>query len=611
MKAHRTKRLCRRLLCGTGLTVLVIAQLIWTLPLQTHAQDKLCFKVSGSPVIDGVLASDSGWAVPVTYVFNNGSPEPHTIVRMVRDFSNVYISFEVNNDPSFENDDVIALAIGPDADATHDQRILIYPVATGVGNANAAPGGKPRLVEYWTNSTTWNSTTKLTNPIWLRSSDEPGGGQDNIRVTSSNNVVPMKSYIVEVRLPINADPALGINFPAGGDFKLYFNIIRVTTNMGSIEPLALDELKWPTTASPIAGADPAFIGVSTNTPARTDWGTGTTNTGTCTGVSILSIGSNNADPTLINVNSTNNVFNAQVTNTGSAAASGVRVTFRSYRFGIAASGLGNPLPAPNNPTAASGTINPGDTVTLSTGGWDVLNDPNRPQYVANPSICVQGTLSSTGGGTLISNPITYLNMHFGTASKFEHQATIDARGFEDPPDGAPNQQFFMFTSTKVEAQRGGQTPTPTPQVSPTNRNNNSTGPSRQVAATRPERARLTRIYHVYRKSGRFIEIHGKKYRVAQAVNSYGYFVDHIGAAVAKWDQNLSGNGLKQIRDGVFNLVVPKNGDVKLTTKVEAKEQKIKKCFQGGTVVAPFGSFAGMILLGVVLYGWKRRGRKRS
>lgn len=595
---RRIKKSCRRLLSGACLTVLVLTQLLWTLPLQVRGDDTLCLRFTGSPNIDGVIANDPGWNSVSSYVFNNGSTDPHAVVRVARDFANVYISFEINNDPSFENEDVIALAIGPDASAANDRRILIHPVTTNVGNALTAPGGPPQKVEYWTNSTNWNMSPKIVpNPIWLQSTEEGNPmAPNNIRITSTSNAVPMKSYFVEVRLPINNDPALGINFPSSGDFKLYFNVIRVTTNMGSIEPLALGELSWPTTAPPIAGADPAAIGVTTNTPARSTWGTASTNISNCTGVSINKIFSNNADPTLINLNGTNNTFSAELINTGSTAASGVRATFRSSRFGIASSGLYNPLPALSNPTNASGTINPsGGLATVTTGPWDVLNDPNRPAYVANPYMCVQVTLTSTVGGTMINNPTGYLNMHFGTASKFEHPAVINARGFDPPPGGANNQQFDIFSSSRTEEQRKD------PQGQTT---------GRRPATTQGQfLSRLIRIMHVYRRTGRFIEINGKKFRVSESVNSFGYIIQHVGGVVAEWKQDLKGSGLTKIAEGVFTVAVPKDGEVTLTTKVESREKK-KKCFQSTAMQNPFGIPGGMLMLGMVVYAWTRRGRRK-
>lgn len=607
MKAtHLIKRFCRRLLRGSVLTALVLTQLLWTLPTRVRGDDKLCFTpliFTGPPTIDGLIAGDPGWNNAVSYVFNNGSTDPHTVVRLVRDSGNVYMAFEVNNDPSFENEDVIAVAFGPDAIPANDRRILIHPVATGVGNATAAPGGPPQEVEYWTNSSTWNTSAKIVpNPLWLQSTDGSAPNPmapNNIRVTSTSNAVPMKSYFVEMRLPINNDPAQGINFPSAADFLLYFNVVRVTTNMGSIESLALGELSWPTTADDVAGADPAPIGIETNMPARAQWGAAGISGSGCNGVAINRILSNNPDPTLINVNSTNNLFSAELINTGSAPASGVRATFRSSRFGIASPGIYTPIPAASpHPTDPSGTINPGGGLaTVTTGPWDVLNDLNRPSYVDDPSICVQVTLTSTVGGTQIVEPIDYLNMHFGTASRFEHAAVINAKGFDAPPDGASNQQFDIFASVRKEEQRRD-----TYQQDPTGRRKGSAAPEQFIS-------RLYRIMHVYRRTGRFIRIKGKKFRVSESVNSFGYIIQHVGGVVAEWKQDLKGSGLTKIADGIFTVAVPKDGEVTLTTKVESREKK-KRCFQSTAMQNPFGIPGGMLMLGLVVYACTRRGRRK-
>src|SRR5262249_51251747 len=128
----------------------------------------------------------------------------------IRDANNLYLSFEVNNDQRFDDEDVIVLAIDPSGTPADCRRIHIYPVFAGVG---AQGGGDPREVDYWTNSSTWNTgapSGPLPVGVVIKCSSQLGG---------PNNV----SWFVEVSLPLAQ-----FDIPAAGDFGLYFNILRTS-----------------------------------------------------------------------------------------------------------------------------------------------------------------------------------------------------------------------------------------------------------------------------------------------------------------------------------------------------------------------------------------------
>jgi len=163
---------------------------------------KLCYtQVVGLPItnpnqpptIDGVVANDPGWHQAFRYVFNNGTPSSNA-VQGIRDNSFLYMSVEVNNDATYDDSDVIVLTLSPahGANAADDRRLHIYPNNTGV---QKGVGSAPRQVDYWVNSSTWNTPTAT--------SALPAGTDikvSNSGAADSGNV----TWVVEIKLPLAA-----------------------------------------------------------------------------------------------------------------------------------------------------------------------------------------------------------------------------------------------------------------------------------------------------------------------------------------------------------------------------------------------------------------------
>src|SRR5689334_19357616 len=123
---------------------------------------KLCYtQVVGLPItnpnqpptIDGVVANDPGWHQAFRYVFNNGTPSSNA-VQGIRDNNFLYMSFEVNNDQSYDTADVIVLTLSPShgANPLTDHRIHIYPNHSGVAKS---PNSPPDQIGHWVDSSQW------------------------------------------------------------------------------------------------------------------------------------------------------------------------------------------------------------------------------------------------------------------------------------------------------------------------------------------------------------------------------------------------------------------------------------------------------------------------
>ncbi len=342
--------------------------LFFVLPLRgTQSNYRLCFtQVVGLPItnpnqpptIDGVISGDPGWTQAWRYVFGNGTNgpgctsgtpcSPNVAVQGIKDNTFLYLSFEVNHDHTYDDNDLIVITLSPTGNPGDDRRIHIYPNRTCVSpyigcSPPKGPGSAPRLVEYWTNSSTWNTTTNsacLANPCDPNVTDcvppnatLPAGFDVKVSNSGANNSQNV-SWFVEVKLPI---AAFQIPTTSGSTFGLYFDVIRIDGNTGGYS-----EYYWPPNK---ANGQTNGIGcaVETNTPSPSDWGNGTVNpnaTTPCYGVNLdwTDITSNHSQDQ-IDVTS-GNAFTAQLKNnsvdgTGAPVpANQITAVFSIANFGL-------------------------------------------------------------------------------------------------------------------------------------------------------------------------------------------------------------------------------------------------------------------------------------
>jgi hypothetical protein len=570
----------RVFLLGALVSVWILA---FCTPLNAQlANYKLCYtQVVGLPItnpnqpptIDGVVTNDPGWHQAFRYVFSNGTPSSNA-VQGIRDNNFLYMSFEVNNDGSYDDADLIVLTLSPShgANPLTDHRIHIYP--NNVGFAKGV-GSSARQVDHWVDSGHWNdpsATSALPAGTDIKVSNS--GAPDSGDVT----------WVVEVKLPL-----AGYGIPATGNFGLYFNVMTVSGGV-------VTEHYWPNEAGNQIGAF-----TDTNTPTLATWGNGTQDPGaTCFGVFLnpgnsTDITSNHSQTQIDAVSVPNsNIFTATPHNTSvdrngnPIAATGVKLKFSIANFGLGTNWT--PIPVAPNPVGPQ-TIPAGATGSFATTAWNITDPTLINNYKLHPDQCILVEMDSTDPTVTFVNKSVKRNMWVKTASEVAAPAQINAKGFDAPPPGQAEQQFDLrLTKHQEVIQRNPDT------ISATGSNNRVF-------------SRLTWIANGCRHTGRFLEIQKKKYEICEDAGAFGSIVEHAGLqAVGDWITALEGKGVSKVenRKDVYRVSVPKDGVADLTTRFQPVEGPVKKdCFKkspGGAMILLFG----MIVVGVKIYRPRKR-----
>jgi hypothetical protein len=405
------------------------------------------------PTIDGKLSGDMGWTNAFSYASSNGSAVPDMVMMGIRDDagSSLYLSFLVNNDASFDDEDAIVVTFRPGPDftvASNDRRIIIYPLFAGIGaGAEVAPGmgAAPHSVSYWLNSgnnTTWNNGgAPSPTPTWLALPTSP-----NVRVGSYSTAATVNTWWVEMRIPIvgTAGDAGGINLPAGTNFRMSWDVIRFNGLNSTAQ-----EFPWPSTAG-LAGGDPT-LPIETSTADVANWGNGNrTDSNICNGVSFdwydIAVVHPAGSMLAGNQIALNQPNDFTVTPHNDAVDAGgnyitspqINATFQLANWGIMGTTNWQPVVIPGPPVithtpavdipAAVGITQGSATLTLA--GWSVPANLVA-QYQATPHQCVRVELSHSGTGTVtFKNVTSWTNMDFKQAgSPYTDTATVMTRGY--------------------------------------------------------------------------------------------------------------------------------------------------------------------------------------
>lgn len=597
----------------------------WT---KAFADDPLCIGsiLSQAPDVNGEIANDQGWANSGQYAFNNGTTQPDAVIHMTRDGTRLYFAFEVNNDPEYNEKDVIIILLGPTANAAQDRRIHIYPVSNS-GNGTNSP---PHSVKVWIDSNAWPANAgspDATNPPWML-----------VRVTAAaaGPTGPF-SYRVEASIDLAAS---GITLPAGATpFKLHFNILRLYTFTDPVtsitETRVAGQLNWPEAATvPGVPSNPTDSQLFSS-PPRAGWGDAIQNSfSPCQGVRVTGTWINapgntsTLNPPPMGGSITNNYF-VQIQNTGTAPAGHVLASIHAWRFGITPYVTFGKVPSTPNPVSSfaanPAAISPGDTRTLPASAWTISRADFDAQFASSRTICSLVQLdvdnANTAGvaRTLIANRYYYWNTHFAPASRFAHSAVLDTRGFAAPADGSGRNSFDLLVSDRQFAGSGdGGQDSGVVVREPTG---GVREPRGKVSSARVPFGELVQVggMQVYergarffsravcgfRRTGRFISIDGTRAEVMERTPCYGYWVYHLGD-MRSWRYDLTAQGLEQVRERpMYTISVPVNGSVELATVIEATE--------GFTLTSPAGWPWWMwlllaLLILVLLLLWLRRRR---
>ncbi|WP_147443961.1 hypothetical protein, partial [Corallococcus sicarius] len=508
---------------GVALACAALALLLGAPDAEAATAQRLCFRnvsgvpgVPGAPTIDGDIDNDLGWTGAFRYEFGNGVNQPHAVVQGNRDASNVYLSFEVNNDSAFEDEDVLVLTFDTGTSPNRYRRLHLYPLFAGAG---AAANNRMREAQLWKSDTldgsgkvVWGTVTivphsTLTAGFWL-----------DAKVRSTDGGVGNRSWNVELKIP-NVAGLSGIKFPPASDFKMFLDVFRVDGLVAST-PL----LQWPGNAP----APENFIELESATPPVASWGAGSFGTGGCGGVTFAwnDINTNNVPTSLIHLTNPNTfnvtLHNSSVDDSGAPIpAKNIRATLKIANFGLPAFGSWTPVPAANNPTPSLDVPASG-TATLSAGPWTLT--PAQVTAYSDPSTehqCVLAELDSGDPRTLFTNRSAWRNMDFGIASTFERVAEIGTKGYKLPREYKAHRIDVVAETDFRLIERG----------------DNEKGPQSE----------LTWAFHGYRHLGRYVVINKKKFEVVEPVGSFGYIIRHrlepgapIPDPVSTWQLHVKG-----------------------------------------------------------------------
>jgi opacity protein-like surface antigen len=580
----------------------------------TQAGYRLCFpqavglpitNPNQSPTIDGVISSDPGWTGAFRYVLGNGTAFPSAAVQGIKDGTHLFLSFEVNNDQTYDDHDLIVLTLSPTGSPSDDVRLHIYPnnkcVSPYVGcSAPKGSGSDPHEVDYWKDSSTWTTGTcngvtnssrcpdgKLVNGV--QSGVLPAGFVVKVRNSGANNSGNV-SWFVEMQILL----------PTATTFGMYFDVMRANGNTG-----ALTEYPWPSLK---ASGQTNGIGnvVEKNTPPPADWGNGTRDAAAvCYGVSLewTDITSNDNAYEIDAVSTpNNNIFTAAIHNSSAdsnhcpIAANKITAVFSIANFGLAGScgtatldpscwskvpvsqdqnqaPLGpatipaGTLSGSGPPAPCTGTISPGTASISSHPSWNITDTSLINNYRTHPDQCILVDLDSQDFGATILNKSVKRNMLVLTASEVSKTAEISAKGYGPPPMGKTEHTFQLHELRREEILRADP---------------HSAGRSEIGSATntkdREKRAAISRLTWAIdgcRLTGQYIIIKDQRYEICDDVGAFGALVEHSGAtAVARWHTGLQGPGLKSV-DGAkdtYQLGVRENAVTSVAMTFAPKEQ---------------------------------------
>ena len=494
------------------------------------AHDTLIFRdcdvgVAGKPKIDGFVHDDQGiftsqgapnWE-PAEVGYTNGSRiylggagsglQP-VIAQVVKDGNTLVFGFFCRGDFSFDDSDVVVLALRPNSGAgsMEARRIDIKPVwgvdggnpkgiGFGAGEANAADQTVPeawvnnppyqvrtkkhaRSVQFYNQaagSTAWTPYTPAAFPQMGTPSDpaDDNGANYRIRVRSWEPSVaagsPLEAaWSVEIRLPI--DKVTGgtdwIDLSAAG-FGLYFNIARTGRLASSGSDLLDDwyctQMRFPDFASAVPpvstnsrltgnlGAatviNPSWYGTGLINPAATA-GAGVRFKNGVWGVGRRAAGDTTTAPSgAIAVNQPNDMV-AILENTG-PAVNGIEAVFYIGKYGLGSWGDFK-IPAGMAANASDANLAAGSPGTPSAEATSVrvFNVPgaDSADYLANFHRCMVVELTSTNPVTFTQSSIRR-NMDFATLSEYETTAEVSGRGYPTPADG--DHDFLLFTRCRA------------------------------------------------------------------------------------------------------------------------------------------------------------------
>ena len=510
----------------------------------------------GAPTINGEIEDDKGWTGAHRVTYENGTDLPNFAFQGLKrnDGKYLYLSFEVRNDQTEDNnEDLIVINFSGDAnvDVTDDRRIFIKPL-NGSG--------------------TFEVRKRNTDGTWASNNLQV----DNMEVgVSSISGETPKEWYVEVKVP-TSDNAVADDPDGGGvnwidisdEFLFYFNVMRVDSSDPS-NPTAV-QFRWPRSA-PIVSGYPT-VQAEGYLFSSGEWGAGTkSNSAQCKGLSLAwsDIGTENPTASEIKYDGSNTFF-ADVRNDTEVGGSPIGVDDVSVRFRIANWGMpplsfdywgdipaANPTCPPGDSNSVSNNPTCTDTVPAASDGMPgtkrfrlIWDNPGTAYQPPKDHQCILAEIDSQSNTNIVTKSV-YRNMDFVSASKFERTAEISAKGYGPPPNGESHHEFDLHVTAEE-----------LPEMVDEKRTANLRDGG--------EVSKFRWVVNGYRRTGEFVDIGEKRFRIVDPIGSFGYIVSHEGRSVRKWQHELL--GAEKVGENHYRLSIKPEEVAQVTTRIEPKEK---------------------------------------
>ncbi len=593
------------------------------------AQSDVCIPVTATPpTMDGVVDGDAGWQGAARVDLDCPGVAPSTYLRLCRvttPSNALYVGLQVNTPGIVPHSlDRVVLGFVPDNVDSHAWRIHVtpFPGAISMGPSTAA------AVSFWRNYASWNSGSSGSTPggagspsSWLQAA--------TIKITNVDNA----RWGLEMMIPIadvgGAGSDAGIYLPPTGTFKLYVNVVKAA-------PGSFMQYPWPSSA---------LLGTSicTGTPLKTAWATGSLVTRVncnvlltwdkigivcppsdtdhtlrclspdggftdCSGLDDTAFWPDQAGPP--------NTFYAKPRNRLPTVAN-VGARFKTATWGVPApddwtlveypAGV---LPVLTNPTDASAPLAPGSQGYLSLDWCLTYKQSCQTHNDPFKSVLVE-LVTSNPENTTFSTPSVQRSMDPVELSSFSRAARIGTKGF--PPPASGKDAMILSVGREVRPRPAPVRPTPAPapararamarvdalaaaQVPPSLRDEELYPSPEQVAAFRfgsEVQDVLLWTCRCFRKTGATLKIDDVEPAVARDVavptGGFGYIAGHRGE-VESFRSEFSGEGLRKLHEGLFEMDIPHGSSGLVRTRLEAEEFRRWQADIRIGYASPFGTF---------------------
>lgn len=383
------------------------------------------------------------------------------------------LAFMCRFSQEFDNNNAVVIVVKPSfVDNTHanERKIIIKPVKFGVG------AGPPMDVPSGANEI---RADKVPANIDYFKGKSSGPGWD-LYFTQTNTDIKVRSWLptvptgspvesawsVEVELPTTAADGGGDWINLSNDFGLFFSVFKIIP----VEGGAATQYWFPAfNGAQITGAvevwTPSTYGhgiiphvSGQSLPPGQYPGVGFDDPWMGIGCRPVTAAAGSALSGTINgaassPSTPDNRIVAKVRNNSATPANDITCEFRFHRYGLGPADpllwnsppglMPNPTPNRDGPTPDPAFDVPGNSTGNEVSAIWLKNDPSLAA-VASQDTCMWAQLSARTPVTFFQSS-TRRNMTFVNLSESDGDAVVSGKGYEDPPDGSPDQDFIIET----------------------------------------------------------------------------------------------------------------------------------------------------------------------